>query len=505
MPVANQVRKDDAGICSTAAPAEPLSPYRPVDLIPEFWQTKDPYHPGRPLESAISRFEMGKAVRERTPREAHSDWAAAPHRPDPVDLIVASNQGRQEEFIPLRMGRMAASPFAFLRGAAVVMAWDLAHSPISGMQVVVDGDAHINNFGLYGTPQRDVIVDLNDFDEATIGPWEWDLKRLVASVNVAGRENGLNRKERRSAVAKCVGGYALNCQRLMDLGVLETWSIFAYAELERNLPILKKYGIEISSKFQAVMRKTLAKARQTTSQSLLTKVARRQADGGWRFIDLPPVLTDVDATTRDKVTAALVEYAETVPADVRFLLKRYTVADVAHRVVGVGSVGVRAYLVLLFGNGDEDPLFLQVKEALPPALGPYLPTLKSRIAHEGHRVIRGQRLLQALGDPLLGYTTIDDRHYFVRQMKNMKASMPIEFLTGEPFEFWAWTCGALLSRAHARTGDIAKIAGYIGKSAIFAESLAEFAERYGDQTENDHAALVNAIESGRVTADVDLE
>ncbi len=474
-----------------------------AELIPEFWQSVEPYHPGRPLESAVSRYEKGKELRERTPREAHADWSPARDRPDPVEILLAGNQGRQEQFIPLRMGRMAASPFAFLRGSAAVMAWDLSRTPISGLQVVIDGDAHINNFGLYGTPQRDVIIDLNDFDEATIGPWEWDLKRLVASVNVAGRENGLNRKERYSAVVRCVGGYTLNNQRLMDLGVLETWSLFAYADFERQMPLLRKHGIKVDDKFQSVLRKTVAKARKTTSETLLEKVARRQADGGWRFIEQPPVLTDVDDATRDKVTAAFIEYAETVPKEIRALLRRYSVADVAHRIVGVGSVGVRAYLVLLFGNGDEDPLFLQVKEALPPAHGPYLPSLKGHVNHEGHRVVRGQRLLQALGDPLLGHTTIDDRHYFIRQMKNMKASMPIEFLTGEPFEFWAWTCGALLARAHARTGDAAKLAGYIGKSTALADAMADFAELYGDQTESDHAALVDAIASGRVAAHVE--
>jgi uncharacterized protein (DUF2252 family) len=249
----------------------------------------------------------------------------------------------------------------------------------------------------------------------------------------------------------------------------------------------------------------LAKARRTTSQTLLAKVARRQADGGWRFIEEPPVLTRIDDETKEKVIASLVDYAETVPDDIRYMLKRYSVADVAHRVVGVGSVGVRAYLVLLFGNGEQDPLFLQVKEALPAAHAPYLPSLKQRVPHEGHRVTRAQRFLQAMGDPLLGYTTIDDRHYFVRQMKNMKASMPIEFLTGEPFEFWAWGCGAILARAHARTGDAAKLAGYIGKGKVLAASLAEFAERYGDQTEKDHAALVEAIDSGRVAAIEDEE
>jgi uncharacterized protein (DUF2252 family) len=491
---------------STLAPAKPASsPSKVVELDPEFWQTQPPYHPRRPLESVQSRVEKGRALRERTPREAHADWVPARDRPDPVAILEAGNEGRQENLIPLRMGRMAASPFAFLRGAAAVMACDLARTPISGLEVAIDGDAHINNFGLYGTPQRDVVIDLNDFDEATLGPWEWDLKRLVASVNVAGRENGLNQKERRSAVSGCVAGYALNSQRLANMGVLDIWSIFTYADLDRLLPLVKQGGVEIGNKSQAVLRKTLAKARRTTSQTLLAKVARPQADGGWRFLEEPPLLTHIDDDTKEKVVASLVDYAETVPDDIRYMLKRYSVADVAHRVVGVGSVGVRAYLVLLFGNGDRDPLFLQVKEALPPAHAPYLPSLKQRVPHEGHRVTRGQRFLQAMGDPLLGYTTIDGRHYFVRQMKNMKAAMPIEFLTGETFEFWAWGCGGILARAHARTGDAAKIAGYIGKGKILAASLTEFAERYGDQTEKDHAALVKAIKSGRVTAVEDEE
>src|SRR6476620_742119 len=211
----------------TEAPVEPTSsPSKVVELDPEFWQMRPPYDPHRPLESIESRVEKGEALRQQTPREAHADWAPLPDRPDPVAILEAGNQGRQENFIPLRMGRMAASPFAFLRGAAAVMAWDLSRTPIIGLEVAIDGDAHINNFGLYGTPQRDVVIDLNDFDEATLGPWEWDLKRLVASVNVAGRENGLNRKERRRAVVKCVAGYALNSHRMAEMGVLETWSTY---------------------------------------------------------------------------------------------------------------------------------------------------------------------------------------------------------------------------------------------------------------------------------------
>ena len=447
-----------------------------------------------------TRYEQGKALREQTPRESHATWTPAADRADPVATVLASNVGREESLIPLRMGRMAASPFAFLRGACAVMAGDLARTPISGPQVVIDGDAHINNFGLYGTPQRDVVIDINDFDEATIGPWEWDLKRLVASVNVAGRENGLDAEERHSAVMRCVGGYSLNAQRLMKFGILETWSLFAYAELERNEAALKRWEFRSATSSERSSRRCWRKLNGRHSDTLLAKVARRQADGGWRFVEDPPILTSLDEATRQKVIASLTEYAETLPPEYRIMLHRYSVADVCHRVVGVGSVGTRAYLVLLFGNGDDDPLFLQVKEAVAPAHAPYLPPVDLRVNHEGRRVIGTQRVLQSLGDPLLGYTTIDGRHYFVRQMKNLKASMPIEFLTGEPFEFWGWVCGALLARAHARTGDIAKIAGYIGKSDAFATALAEFAEAYGDQTERDHAALVEAVRTGRVEA-----
>ena len=476
---------------TTAAPPD-------LEGLREFWQTAAPYDPTRPLDSWETRYEQGKALREQTPRESHAIWIPAADRTDPVVTVLASNAGREESLIPLRMGRMAESPFAFLRGACAVMAGDLARTPISGPPVVIDGDAHINNFGLYGTPQRDVVVDINDFDEATIGPWEWDLKRLVASVNVAGRENGLDAEERHSAVMRCVGGYSLNAQRLMPLGILETWSQFAYADLDRNEAVLKSVGIQIGNKFRAVVKKVLAKAQRTHSETLLAKVARRQADGGWRFVEDPPILTSLDETTKQKVIASLTEYGETLAPEYRIMLHRYSVADVCHRVVGVGSVGTRAYLVLLFGNGDDDPLFLQVKEAVAPAHAPYLPPAVFRVNHEGFRVVRTQRVLQALGDPLLGYTTIDGRHYFVRQMKNLKASMPIEFLTGEPFEFWGWVCGALLARAHARSGDIAKIAGYIGKSDAFASALAQFAEAYGDQTERDHVALVDAVRMGHV-------
>jgi uncharacterized protein (DUF2252 family) len=412
-----------------------------------------------------------------------------------VATVLAGNVGRDERMIPLRMERMAATPFAFLRGACGVMAGDLAHTPISGPQVYIDGDAHINNFGLYGTPQKDVVIDINDFDEATVGPWEWDLKRLVASVSVAGREKGLTVAERRAAVRRCVVGYSQRAQQLKSLGILETWSILAYADLKLDEAMLKEAGVKIGNQFRAAIGKATKKAQQTDNAALLAKVARRQKDGGWRFVVVPPILTSLDQATRQTVIASLVEYAETLPPALRAMLKRYSVVDVCHRVVGVGSVGLRAYLVLLMGNGDDDPLFLQVKEAAAPAHAPYLPPLESSIDHHGRRVIELQRCLQSLGDPLLGYTTIDGRPYYVRQMKNLKASMPVELLTSKAFEFWGWVCGALLARAHARTGDIAKIAGYIGTSDTFASALVGFAEAYGDQTERDHASFKQALRS----------
>jgi len=462
----------------------------------EAWQTVGRYEADRPQEPPARRAEAGAKILARVPHAAHAEWTAPKHRPSPVDTVLAGNAGRQEQFVPLRMGRMAASPFAFLRGAAAVMAWDLSHTPVSGIQVMIDGDAHINNFGLFGTPQRDVIADLNDFDEATLGPWEWDLKRLAASVNVAARENGFSRRERRDAVRTAVGGYRSNMARLQSKGVLDVWSVFGYAE--RRPTFLK-----VPDQAWAVIQKTVAKAKRTTNETLLPKVAHRSNDGGWRFQSAPPILTRVDDETRHKVVASLSEYAETLGPAYRFMLRRYAVADVAHRVVGVGSVGTRAYLALCFGNGDSDPLFLQVKEALAPVHGAYLPPMPARERHEGRRVVVAQRLLQALGDPLLGYTTIDGRPYFVRQMKNMKASMPVSLMTGVPFSFWAFLCGGLLARAHARSGDACRIAGYCGDVDTLDRALAGFAEAYGDQTEADHAELVKAIKSGRVKAIVE--
>ncbi|HEU4391037.1 MAG TPA: DUF2252 domain-containing protein [Blastocatellia bacterium] len=466
----------------------------------EYWLQLSQYDPGLQQQPWEARRAAGKELRRRLPREVHGEWSPHAGRPDPLEIVLATNEGRQQELIPLRMARMAASPFTFFRGAAAVMASDLAQTPITGLPVVMDGDAHLNNFGLYATPQREVVFDINDFDEVVVGPWEWDLKRLAASVNIAGREHGLNPRERRFAVEAAVRGYCVNADRFQRSGVLEIWYRHFYPEpamAAARHALVKK----IDAKTREVWGKAIEKAKRTTSETLLPKVAERGAGGAWHFKLDPPVLTEVDSVTTTNVVNSLVEYSESLTRERRFMFKRYHPVDVAHRVVGVGSVGVRAYLVLLFGNGESDPLFLQVKEATEPAHLKYARPVGEE--HHGWRVVTGQRVLQASTDFMLGWTTIDGRDFYVRQMKNMKGSIPIEMLSRKSFALYGFACGATLARGHARTGDIAKIAGYCGRSAALGSALADFAEAYADQNARDHAALVDAISEGRIQASND--
>lgn len=442
-----------------------------------------------PLPTIETLREQGSTMREHVPREAHGQWKPEEKREDILSILKKSNVGRQQHLVPLRMQRMAASPFAFLRGAAAVMAYDLSKTPTMGCNVALAGDAHVSNFGLYGTAQRELVFDINDFDETVVGPWEWDLKRLTASVNVAGRENGLTGRERQTAVMQAVEGYQENMNRLQSMGTLDIWYLHAYPGQSN---VLRK----VPAKAFAVTQKVMDKALQSDNHTLLKKIADKDLKGKWRFREDPPILTRVSSVLKNKLITALEDYSMTLSSERRYMLSRYRIADVAHRVVGVGSVGTRAYLVLLMGKNDDDPLFLQIKEALSPAHAPYLPLRRAKFSHEGQRVVIGQRALQASSDVMLGWTDIDDRPYYVRQMKNLKAAVPIEWMTGDAFDFYCWACGALLARAHARTSEAAVIAGYCGRSDVLRKSFAEWAEAYGNQNEIDYARLAVATKLG---------
>ena len=461
------------------------------------WQRAFYYDPSSGLGPLKERKAIGKALRRKVPLDSHARWKPSAQRPDPLELVAASNVGRQEHLIPLRMGRMAASPFAFLRGSAGVMAWDLVRTSVSGLQAVICGDAHLNNFGLFGTPQRTVVFDLNDFDEVTYGSWEWDLQRLVASVNVAAREIGLGRSDRREAVMSCVSGYRANARRFQGLPTLSIWYL-------HHSPGQAHPVIEPDAKTQKILDKAVKKARKRDNAAFFNKVAVQAEDGSWGFGEAPPILVRLDRSTANKVTQSLIPYTRTITPEREFMLQRYRVVDVAHRVVGVGSVGTRAYLLMLLGSDEKDPLFIQVKEAVAPAFGPYTPPLPPAAEHDGRRVVMGQRLLAAATDVLLGWTSIDGRPFFVRQMRDLKGSIDIKWLKGKAFPVYARSCGALLARAHTRSGDIAKIAAYCGKSEALDEAMADFAESYGDQVEKDHDALLKAIKTGKITAETGI-
>jgi uncharacterized protein (DUF2252 family) len=443
-------------------------------------------------ESWERRREIGKSLRAQAPRESHAEWRAPAIRPDPIGAIERTNRSRQRELVPLRMGRMAGSPFAFLRGAIVVMAWDLSRSPVSTLDVIVNGDPHLSNFGLFATPWREIVFDFKNFDEATVGPWEWDLKRLVASINVAGRDNGLNRRERAEAVLDCVAAYRANLRQLQDMGVVDVWYFHAYPG-ERS-PL-----VEAGPKAEAIFGGAIENARGQTNTALLTRIAERTADGAWRLRADPPALTRIDHAARERIIEGLNAYAHSLSLERRYLLSRYHLADVVQRVPDINGVGLRCYLALLFGNGDDDPLFLEIKEAIAPAFAPYLPALPDTLKHQGTRIVIAQRALQVAVDIMLGWTTIDGRPYYVRQVKSM-GELPPEWLRGEAFRYYSRACGAILARAHARTGDAAGIAGYCGDSDVLDQALAAWAESYGDQTESDHAMLLRAIKSGRIPA-----
>jgi uncharacterized protein (DUF2252 family) len=444
-----------------------------------------------PASPAAARREAGREARKAVARSAHAAWSPAADREDPVAILVRQERGRDATLLPLRHGRMAATPFAFFRGAAAIMAADLAPTPVSGITVQLSGDAHLLNFGAYAAADRRLVFDLNDFDETHPGPWEWDVKRLAASLVVAARDRRLTAGAGRGLVLAAIGGYRVKMVELAALSDLDTWySRIDVAELVRTVPS----GIE-----RMEVRDVLAAAAtrdNVHSFARLTEVV----DGQRQFLHRPPVLDRLPpGPARKRVMAVLDKYPASLSDDYRVLLSRYRLVDVARKVVGVGSVGLAAFVALHLGRDDDDPLVLQVKEARPSVLAPYLAGKEP--AEAGHRVVAGQRLMQAASDPFLGWAPGPrGRSSYVRQLADMKWSLDIAQVPPKGLALFARLCGQALARAHARSGDRIAIAGYLGSSDQFDRAIAAFAEVYADRNALDHHAFQAAIAAGRLKA-----
>ena len=441
----------------------------------------------RPVTRA-ERYALGKSLRERVPRKSLAEWAPPPDRPDPVDLINLSHQGRVERLIPVRVGRMVASPYGFLRGTAIVMAEDVAKLPATGITPVVCGDSHLGNFGFYASPERDLVIDLNDFDEAHPGGWEWDLRRLVASIWVAGRQNGATEEQCGEEVRSCVGSYRDEVRRLAEQPLFSR----SFVRLD-----VDRLAAETSGPLRAEISRSAKRARHRTSDRALPRFTQ-EVDGARRIVEEPPLITRLPAREAHLVAHALDEYLDTLSSHWRRVLGGYTLLDVAHKVVGVGSVGLRAYVALLEGSSVEDVVFLQLKQARRSVLAQYVHGESAWHAHQGQRVVEYQQALQTVSDPLLGWATVDGRQYYVRQFRNMKGTIPLDTMDADTLTDYAGVVGTLLAKGHARTSGSSMIAGYIGRSDRVADALCTFARRYADQTEADHAALVAAVKRGRL-------
>ncbi|MEU7339167.1 DUF2252 domain-containing protein [Streptomyces sp. NPDC007074] len=438
--------------------------------------------------------EQGKALRARVPRTAHAELTPDADRPDVVTVVEESNRGRIPELTPIRVGRMAATPFAFLRGSAGLMAYDLARTPMTGIDAQICGDAHAANFGLYGDARGGLVIDLNDFDETVRGPWEWDLKRLAASLVLAGREAGADEDTCRKAAHDAVGAYRRTMRLLARLPVLDAWNAIADEELVSHTDAHDLLG---------TLERVSEKARANTSGRFAARSTTSVEGGGRRFVDAAPVLRRVPDAEAAAVAASLEQYLTTVSEDRLPLLARYAVHDVAFRIVGTGSVGMRSYVVLLLDHRGE-PLVLQVKEARASALLPHLATAGHAVpdvSHEGRRVVLGQKRMQVVSDILLGWTTVEGRAFQVRQFRNRKGSVDPAALAADQVDDYARMTGALLARAHSHSADPRLIAGYCGKNEELDEAVATFAVAYADRTETDHAALLTAIREGRIAAE----
>jgi uncharacterized protein (DUF2252 family) len=447
------------------------------------------------FRSRAERFSAGQALRARAPRSSHAEWKRPAAPRDAVAILEESNRDRLPELVPIRYGRMLRSPFTFLRGSAALMAHDLATTPSTGLRVQACGDCHLLNFGLFATPERNLVFDLNDFDETLPAPWEWDIKRLAVSFAVAGRDSRLSDADARQVVLACVGAYREHLREYSRMSPLEVW----YTRLDMDTLI----AMAPDAKARKLREGYAARARQRVVEHLFPKIAG-EAGGRRYLVDQPPVLFHVaEADFEERLREALADYRQSLSDERRVLLDRYRLEDYALKVVGIGSVGTRCF-VGLFMSEEDHPLILQFKEARRSVLEPYAGT--SRYDYQGERVVMGQRLMQSSSDIFLGWARgRRDYDFYVRQLRDMKFSIPVEGITAVQFERYAEVCGWTLARAHAKSGDAAAISGYLGKGDAFDQALGAFALAYADQTERDHAALVEAVQAGRVEAMLEEE
>jgi uncharacterized protein (DUF2252 family) len=452
---------------------------------------------------------VGRAARANVPRSSHRDWQPAPDRPDPVGLLEQQATTRVPELVPIRHGRMLVSAFAFYRGAAAIMAADLATTPRTGLEVQLCGDAHLENMGGFAAPDRRQVFDVNDFDETLPGPWEWDVKRLAASFSVAGRERGFDDAERRSATSAAVRGYRETMRRLAGERNLDVW----YMRIE-VADLLERWSREGSKKEVRSAERNIAKARAKDSMRALSRLTH-EVDGEPRIISDPPLIVPVeelfDGEQLSRAEGWLEEiigsYRASLDNDRRGLFQSYRYVHSARKVVGVGSVGTRAWIALFAGRDAQDPLFLQIKEAEASVLEPYAGA--SRFKHHGRRVVEGQRLMQSASDVFLGWLTAKgpdgkSRHFYLRQLWDQKGSVRVDVLSPAAMTAYAQVCGSTLARAHARSGDRIAIAAYLGRGDAFDRAIADFAEAYADMNERDYEALKKAVSEGRVAAQTGL-
>jgi uncharacterized protein (DUF2252 family) len=456
-------------------------------------------HPSR-----ADRAALGKDARAVTSLESQAEFRPATGR-DPVGLLLGQAASRVPELVPVRHGRMQVSPFTYYRGAALPMAADLAGTPASGLQVQMCGDAHLSNFGAFASPERNLVFDVNDFDETLPGPFEWDVKRLAASLAVAGRDNGFPAKASRKVVLAAAEGYRTAMRQFAQQSFLDVW--YAHMDIE---PAIRELRSQVTAKRLKALEKLLAKAHTKDSTSALAKLTA-EVDGQRQIISDPPTIVPIEELFADvqadaiyeQVQAVLGKYRRTLQSDRRHLLREFTLVHVARKVVGVGSVGTRAWIALLDAADGVEPLVLQAKEAQPSVLAEFAG--RSQYKNEGERVVAGQHLMQAQSDIFLGWTRITgpdgiDRDFYVRQLRDWKFSVPIEVMLPAGMTMYARLCGWTLARAHARSGDRVALAAYLGGSRKFDHAIADFAETYAEQNELDYAEFQGAVKDGRAEA-----